>query len=399
MSESKNVFKHNDLRTTYVKLWTYLLVLVPITLDYFFQETKVGRYTRVLVLVVITASVLINNRSFLRTRLQNPEIIFFTTALYIVGTFSSLTHGGTITPNVLSLIIFMLIVALNLDLYEEIFKSVVTCVQIIVSLSTLVILLKLNPRNYFASSVGYPVYFDSIGIPGRNYGILSHPNSLGQSACISILLILASKSNKLLLPLPVFCILKCGSRTAIVSTLVSLLLYYVIWIFKSRNKLTKINKSGSSFVLGSLIISIFLSSILQFVNYINVLDPNGLTQRVSIWQNTFTIFKSSPILGLGWGWEQRAIESSLLNIWATSAHNLILEMLFGSGIVGLLLFLLIVTEVLVYFGSLYAIEKMLITSILVFGVSEASIDLVYPTIQTFIFFLIALGINKNSVSK
>jgi O-antigen ligase len=114
---------------------------------------------------------------------------------------------------------------------------------------------------------------------------------------------------------------------------------------------------------------------------------------------SLNLFKSSSVFGLGWGWEERAIDSQLLNVWAVSAHNAILEITFSAGIVGLVIFMIMLTKGLVFFPNLLVIEKVLLGSILVSGISEAYIDLQYPTIQTFIFFLIILTSNKHLVRK
>jgi O-antigen ligase len=137
-----------------------------------------------------------------------------------------------------------------------------------------------------------------------------------------------------------------------------------------------------------------MASSLQFLSYIDFLDPGSLTGRVSIWQSSITIFQSSPIIGLGWDWESRAVESQLLTVWSVSAHNMLLEIIFSSGIFGLLLFLAIFIKVAVNFNRLYDVEKIVLISILISGVSESYIDLQYPTVQTILYFLIIIGANK-----
>jgi hypothetical protein len=52
------------------------------------------------------------------------------------------------------------------------------------------------------------------------------------------------------------------------------------------------------------------------------------------------------------------------------------------------------TKGLVYFSKLKIIEKVMFASILVSGISEAYIDLQYPTLQTVLFFFIIVGANK-----
>jgi O-antigen ligase len=208
---------------------------------------------------------------------------------------------------------------------------------------------------------------------------------------------LVSKVNKIYLVLPLFCLVKCGSRTAILGTLVGIIIYIIVSFFKSRKTSNKLRKIEYPLVIGTSVMAILLASSAQFLQYINLIDPNALTSRGQIWQNSLAIFKESSLLGLGWDWEKRAIESQLLSIWAISAHNAILEITFSAGIVGLIIFLLCLAKILVYFSNLTLIEKILTLAIAVSGISESYIDLQYPTFQTYLFFAIVVGANKDSV--
>jgi hypothetical protein len=310
--------------------------------------------------------------------------------LYLIGTISALKYGGVITPNILSLLLLIFVVGLNFDLYKVALKSIALSVNILILLSFVAIVLRLNPRNYFASSEGYPVFFDFLGIPGRNYGVFSHPNVLGQAASLSILFILESRKNYLLLITPVICLLKCGSRTAIISILVGLMIFLVVRVMKTR-KSARIERIKNPIVIGFFFLGIFVASSFQFLSYIRFLDPGALTGRASIWQSSLSIFSDSRLNGLGWGWEERAIDAQLLNTWAVSSHNAILEIIFSAGIIGIIIFLIMLTKSIVYYTRLFTIEKLILPSIIVSGISEAYIDLQYPTIQTLIYFLIILG--------
>ena len=150
--------------------------------------------------------------------------------------------------------------------------------------------------------------------------------------------------------------------------------------------------------MGVFILGILLASSAQFLSFIRFLDPTALTSRASIWQASQRIFEASPLFGVGWGWESRAVEAQLLNVWATSAHNAILDITFSAGIVGLTLFLMLLSKIFVYFKFIPVREKMIICFLLTSGISEAFVDLQYPTAQTYAFFLIILGSNRE-VSK
>ena len=380
-------------RARYLQVWITTSIVIPIVLDFIFFGSAVARYSRILVFFTISASLLVNSKHFLRGKFIGFDTTILTILLYLVGTIAGLRHGGVITPNIVTLLLLMIIVGLNSDLCEVSVKAIASSCHLLIILSIFSIIFKLNPRDYYASSEGYPVYFDFLGIPGRNYGVFPHPNSLGQAAALSALFLLGYRKNWILLLAPIFCILKCGSRTSIISLVVAVVVFFISLILKSKNR-PKIRKAESPLVIGTFLLGIFMASSLQFLSYIDFLDPGSLTGRVSIWQSSITIFQSSPIIGLGWDWESRAIESQLLTVWSVSAHNMLLEIIFSSGILGLLLFLAIFIKVAVNFNRLYDVEKIVLISILISGVSESYIDLQYPTVQTILYFLIIIGANK-----
>ena len=385
--------KNEINRTRYLQVWITTSLVIPVILDFTFLGSPVARYSRVLLFFIISASLLVNSKHFLSGKFIGFDTTIFTILLFLVGTISGLIHGGVITPNIATLLLFMIIAGLNFDLYEVSLRSIAFSCHLLIILSTLAITLKLNPRDFYAPSFGYPVYFDFLGIPGRNYGVFSHPNVLGQAAAISALFLLAYRNNRVLLLAPIFCILKCGSRTSIICLVAGVVIFLINSIFKSK-KSSKIRKLESPLVIGTFLLGILVVSSFQCLNYIKFLDPGSLTGRVSIWQSSLTIFQSSPIIGSGWDWESRAVDSQLLNVWSVSAHNMLLEIIFSSGILGLLLFLGILIKGLLYFNRLWVVEKIVLTSILISGISEAYIDLQYPTIQTYLFLFIILGANQ-----
>jgi hypothetical protein len=370
------------------------MILIPSILDFIFVYSTAARYSRVLIFLIILASLLTNHKLFLRSKIVGIDTIFCTIALYAVGTVSEISFGGAITPNIASLLLIMFIVSANIDLYETALKTLALSIHILVALSVFVILLRINPRGYYAGAEGYPVLFDFIGIPGRNIGVFSHPNVLGQAATLSLLFIVTSKTNKLYLMLPIFCIIKCGSRTSIIGILAGLCVYGTILLFKKRQSKGKSTYIEAPVVIGVFILGILLASSFQFLQIIGFLDPSDLVARVGIWQNALAIFQSSSTIGLGWNWESRAVASQLINVWAVTAHNSLLDMMFSAGIIGMLIFLVLLSKIIAYFNRLETSEKVVLTSILISGISEAYIDIQYPSVQTYLFLLFALGVNR-----
>jgi O-antigen ligase len=399
MSVTLNVgwTKPQIIRARYLRVWITTSLVIPIVLDFIFFGSPVARYSRILIFLIISASLLVNRNDFLTGKFIGFDTTIFTALLYLVGTFAGLTRGGVITPNILTLLLFMIIVGLNFDLYEVSLKAIAWSCHVLIFLSIFAIIFKLNPRGFYSSSIGYPVYFDFLGIPGRNYGVFSHPNFLGEAAALSALFLLANRKNYFLLLAPLFCIAKCGSRTSIIGLTVGFMIFLINSILKSRNSPIR-RKVESPLIIGTFLLGIFVASSFQFLNYIKFLDPGTLTGRASIWQTSLSMFQKSPIVGLGWNWESRAIDSQLLGPWAVSAHNMVLEIIFSSGSLGLLLFLAILTKGVLFFNRLWSVEKIVLVTILISGISEAYIDLQYPTIQTFLLFLIILGANKERQS-
>jgi O-antigen ligase len=281
-----------------------------------------------------------------------------------------------------------------MDLYDRIFAIFAANVHILIIASSFAILLRANPREMYLSDKGYPVFFDFLGIPGRNYGVFAHPNGLGQVAILSLLLIITLKSNRYLLVFPIFCLMKSGSRTSITGLAVGIIVYLVILIFKRRQLSGKSIHLESPIVFATFIFGILLASSYQFLNYIGFLDPTALTNRAAIWQTTATLFRTSPTFGMGWNWESRAIESQLLYVWATSAHNAILDVIISAGTIGLLMFFLLLAKALAYFPNLNPSEKVILSSTLVSGIAESFVNLQYPTVATILFLIIVLGSNR-----
>jgi len=394
MSNSVEELESNLTRIKRINACILAILLVPTILDFFFIGSNVARFSRILLFLGISASLIINRELMLKNRLIGTEIIFMVIILYIIGTLVSLKNGGVITPNIALLLLFLLVVSANIDLHKYIIKSIALSSHILIGFSTLAILLKLNSLELYFNPRGYPVYFNSIGIPGRNYGIFAHPNTLGGIASTSLLFMIGFKWKKIYMLLPIFCLIKSGSRTAILVSLLVLIIYSIRLIFLSQKISTSLRKIEFPLVVGTFLMGILLAATVQFLNYIDLIDPSALTARAQIWQRSFEIFKASSLFGLGFNWEDRAIESQLLNLWATSAHNVLLEILFATGIVGLVVVLFCIVKVLAFFPNLDLIEKLAVVAMLTIGISESFISVQYPSFLTYLFFAIAVGANR-----
>jgi len=316
-------------------------------------------------------------------------------ALYILGTSMSLANGGVLTPIFFSLLLMSLIVGFNIDCYKSAINGVALSAHILTLASVVAIFLRINPRNFFLSDSEYPIFFKQIGIPGRNIGVFSHPNVLGETAALSIVFLLSSKTSKFLIVPALFCLAKCGSRHAIFGVIVAALFLFLSKFIKKEN-FKKIGKLEFPFILRVMISISLVIITYRIVQSVNLLDPAMFTGRAAIWQAALALAKLNPLLGLGWDFEQRAISSNLLNTWAVSAHNNFLEITFCTGLIGLLLFTILYSKTILYFSRFSALEKSLLVYIFISGLVEYTIKFTYPSITSYLFMFINIGAGLRS---
>lgn len=162
-----------------------------------------------------------------------------------------------------------------------------------------------------------------------------------------------------------------SSRTTLAAILVSAVMVFLI------SKRYKTLAVMFAVVLATVSVSYFKKpellerhkSLLSFQTYIT---RDGLSGRNYIWQGTFDMVKDSPIVGYGYGWKKIATvvrEEGYLEKWkdkwpdtydyfnkagygAANPHNLILQMLFEVGILGLAAFVLFWITVFIKVGKM-----------------------------------------------
>jgi O-antigen ligase len=77
-----------------------------------------------------------------------------------------------------------------------------------------------------------------------------------------------------------------------------------------------------------------------FFQRLGEIDDFTTVSRLAIWGGAFTVFARSPLLGIGFG-NLRALMGGLLNLpdgWTGDAHNLYLELLAETGLIGFMAF-------------------------------------------------------------
>jgi O-antigen ligase len=400
MPSSINNQENSEVTHRLIKISVFILIAVPILFDFIFYGSNIARISRVIGAFVVLSICWARNDQLFSNRMGGELVIFLTSLLYVIGTFSAIINQGAITPNVISLLIFLLIAAGNQSNLLSIRAGIELSVKVLCVFSVVVIILKMNPRGIYLSATGYPVILPSTGIPGRNYGVMPHPNSLGQLAALSIIFVMFShtkakiKFNYALIAL--FCLLKSGSRTAI-SALLVIIIFYLILKLQSKQIINK-RKFQFSEIIIFLSMAVGVAGIATFLLRINNLSPQALTGRVQIWQTANELFAERLILGLGWGWEGRAIDANLLSVWAVSAHNAVLEVLFSTGFTGLIIFLYLLSSSLVGFLRLDVLNRSLMIAMLMSGVNESILDLQYPNLTTFIFLFLVIA-SKGGIKK
>lgn len=172
-------------------------------------------------------------------------------------------------------------------------------------------------------------------------------NTIGLRMCISIfILALAVIQNNLhlgkirfvfLLPIPIMLMLMAltGSRVSTVSFLLSFILG--IFLLKTKNSYLKIIVMVSAIIVFVLIWKFLMQTGVLRERLMLTIQERNLSGREIIWGHIIPLIKSNPILGVG----SVGYNSYIQNIfgYVRSPHNVILEVLCYTGIIGLALYL------------------------------------------------------------
>jgi O-antigen ligase len=389
---------HSDRRIQFLRIFIISSLVIPTLLDFFLSGTSAARYGRVLIFFLVSSLTLLNYRIFLSQTFVGLGSLSLVATLYLLGSLVAVTKGGVFTPNFLLLFFLLLVVAGNFDLFSKALDCIGVAVYLLLLFSILAILLKLNPLNLYFNDEGYPVILNLVGVPGRNYGVFAHPNSLGQISALSVAFIASSRFSNFHLLIPFFCLFKSGSRTSIISSILILVILLLIKVVPKKRITRVVNIEFRPFVVSTLVVVFLILSSVS-VQYVTYLDASGLTGRVSIWQSSLELVGNSSLIGLGWDWESRAIDSQLLNIWAVSAHNAFFDIGFATGIIGLVIFLFMYSKVLAYIGNLNIREKLILSVILISGVTESYFSLQYPNVMTFLMILIVISCHRRRLQE
>jgi O-antigen ligase len=195
-------------------------------------------------------------------------------------------------------------------------------------------------RNFLLEERGYFSRYSTTGFD---------PNDLGLTLTLAIPMAwyLGMKAEnfwtrqffRLYLPISFLAIILTASRASLVAMLITYI--FVLWSFVCLSKVQLFMVFGvlTAAVFGILEI-IPDSSWERLSTFGYEMSSGRMGGRGGIWQDGLRIFSENPLIGIGAG----SFKSGLLNHFGYTAasHNLFLSILVGQGLIGLLLFLLII---------------------------------------------------------
>jgi len=192
----------------------------------------------------------------------------------------------------------------------------------------------------------YPVQEEISQIPaweGRITSFLEHYNGLAGYINLVMPFCLAfatSGSDPLLRTLSRWCLVLAGIALLLTQSRGGLIAFASILLINAclsaRDRNTRIRRVA--IVLVVCLIATAAAGV--FFQRLGEIDDFTTVSRLAIWGGAFTVFAHSPVFGTGFG-NLRGLMGGLLNLpdgWTGDAHNLYLELLAETGLIGFLAF-------------------------------------------------------------
>lgn len=260
-------------------------------------------------------------------------------------------------PLVLYFVLLTVISYLNKNSYYDVFFDFPFFLNIVIFI-ILINMARIHPnillKGLFVFAIStilvaflFIINFYSADLSSSRYSIFGiNANELGLRISISLFVIVTllysnivriGKSKYLLflsLPLLFYLMIKTGSRVA----LISLVLGFFVFIYfnKSIGSLKKIKIILMSVVLFVAIWALFLKNSIVVERLINSVKDGDLSNRDLIWLANFDIIYNNSLWGVGRTGYATRIEGYFEGI--ASPHNVIIEILSYTGMIGLVVF-------------------------------------------------------------
>jgi O-antigen ligase len=194
------------------------------------------------------------------------------------------------------------------------------------------------------------LFYAGIGISYSADGRISifgdNQNNIGVRICISLIILLLTVFQNnlnigkyrflLLLPIPLMVHLMAlsASRVAIVSFLLSFIAG--AFLLRSATPLRKVAIIGVSIIIFAIVIKTLLNTEVLRLRILQSIQERDLSGRELIWQKIMPLIKEHPIFGMGRVGYNYFVENTFGEI--KSPHNVFLEILCYTGIVGLAIY-------------------------------------------------------------
>jgi O-antigen ligase len=377
-----------------------LTVIGPTLLDFFFYQTIAARSLRIIIfsatLVLLFQHVLQKQKlNSLNERVSFNPILILYTSLFAIGWIRDIQGDAKLTPEFL--IIFCFVVILNVSNIgiEEMMDLIFRAGLILLGASFFCILFSINLRNEYLSADGYFIPFNGIiGIPGRQFGVFAAPNELAQIASLVLAWSMLKSKSHVWKILSTFCLIESGSRAAMAIGFGGILvLIYAKKVIENRSEKTTSNIYIRILQSNALIFVLF-TSLLFVASFLENTQSLYLNKRSLIWTIAFAELRENAFFGMGWRWYSVFIESKQLPNWGLNAHNIVLEILFATGILGTFFFIFLL--LLSFFRLHFLTVRLIYVLFLAMGVTESTIQFLYPGFTTY--FFLSLLFSKVKVS-
>lgn len=170
------------------------------------------------------------------------------------------------------------------------------------------------------------------GLPGRLFGVGFHPNLLGFTAVVAIIVEVTPTRSR-------FAMWHCAAAFAVIALAgsrmawVALIAAALVWVLSNARRRSE---GAAGFVAAGGLVSVTIYVLLS----VDAATVANLNNRTPIWHQTISLWQRSPLFGIGPSLYRGAAGSQPgVSIAVDQAHNQILQTLAESGVVGLVFLL------------------------------------------------------------